>query len=268
MAPRLVALDVDGTILDHRGVVSPRVVAALGRAVAAGAVVTLSTGRPPVALDGVVPLLGGHASYAVCGNGVSIHTLQHRWPLLHRASYPRAIADAVIRQARNTFPGVGWAMTTEAGFGFESGFSALVPDPPPERHRLDDVLGLPGTVVHGMYAFDPARDVRALTVALGALLPDGLEAVYAGLPLVDVVRAGTDKSSGLAWLCEHLGFGAADVIAFGDNVNDHGMLRWAGHGVAMGNADATTRALADEVAPPIEADGVAVVLERVFGGNT
>jgi hydroxymethylpyrimidine pyrophosphatase-like HAD family hydrolase len=262
---RLVALDVDGTILGERGEVSGRVVAALAAVAGAGATVTLATGRPPVALGSVVPQLGGHVRYSVCGNGVSVHAVEpDSWPLLHRAAYPRATAEALVAGVRAALPAARFAMTTEVGFAFEPGFDALVPDPPPPAGRRADVLELGGELVTGMYVFEPGRDVHALTAAVAALVPDGLDAVYAGLPLVDVVVAGTDKATGVAWLCDHLGLDAADVVAFGDNVNDHAMLRWAGHGVAMGNADAATRAVADEVAPAIDDDGVAVVLERLL----
>ena len=75
-----------------------------------------------------------------------------------------------------------------------------------------------------------------------------------------------DKGTGLRWLCEHLGIERADVVAIGDEYNDHEMLRWAGHGVAMGNADAVTKALADSVTSTNAEDGVAVAIERLLAG--
>ena len=72
------------------------------------------------------------------------------------------------------------------------------------------------------------------------------------------------KGSGVAHLCERLGVERDDVVAFGDGLNDHEMLRWAGHGVAMGNADPSTRAIVDEVTASNDLDGVAMVVERLL----
>jgi hypothetical protein len=85
-----------------------------------------------------------------------------------------------------------------------------------------------------------------------------------GADCVEIGPAGIDKATGLAWLCTHLGIDPADVVAFGDEYNDHEMLRFAGHGVVMANANEHTRALADEIAPSNSDDGVAVVIERLL----
>jgi hydroxymethylpyrimidine pyrophosphatase-like HAD family hydrolase len=61
-----------------------------------------------------------------------------------------------------------------------------------------------------------------------------------------------------------LGVERHDVIAFGDGLNDHEMLKWAGRGVAMGNADAATKAVADEITASNDDDGVALVVERLL----
>ena len=82
--------------------------------------------------------------------------------------------------------------------------------------------------------------------------------------MTSVGPTGVDKGTGLAWLCAHLGVAAGDVVSFGDEFNDHEMLRWSGHGVAMANAHPLTRELADEVTVSNVDDGVAVALERIL----
>jgi len=83
--------------------------------------------------------------------------------------------------------------------------------------------------------------------------------------LLEVMPAGISKASGVAELAAMDGLGAGDVIAFGDMPNDIPMLAWAGHGVAMGNADPAAIAAADEVTAPNTEDGLARVLERWWG---
>ncbi|MGW9157307.1 HAD family hydrolase [Microbacterium sp. NPDC055665] len=76
---------------------------------------------------------------------------------------------------------------------------------------------------------------------------------------------GVTKATGLARLCEHLGIGRADVVAFGDALNDVEMLRWAGRGVAMAHAEPVVQAAADETTASNDDDGVAQVIERLLG---
>jgi hydroxymethylpyrimidine pyrophosphatase-like HAD family hydrolase len=81
---------------------------------------------------------------------------------------------------------------------------------------------------------------------------------------MEILPPGVTKGSALGRAADLLGFTSADTIAFGDMPNDIPMLIWAGRGVAMGNADHRVKAVADEVAPAHDDDGVAAVLERAF----
>jgi hydroxymethylpyrimidine pyrophosphatase-like HAD family hydrolase len=79
-----------------------------------------------------------------------------------------------------------------------------------------------------------------------------------------LLPAGVDKSSALDRLAAELGIDPTEAIAFGDNLNDIGMLRWAGRSFAMANADPTLFDIASDRAGHHEADGVAIVLEQLF----
>src|SRR5262245_22182060 len=81
---------------------------------------------------------------------------------------------------------------------------------------------------------------------------------------IDLHSAGVDKLAGVRRLTVQLGVRRLDVIAFGDDLDDHGVLSWAGRGIAMGNADPETIAIADEVTLTNDEDGVAVVLEALL----
>jgi hydroxymethylpyrimidine pyrophosphatase-like HAD family hydrolase len=101
-----------------------------------------------------------------------------------------------------------------------------------------------------------------------AVVPDEVHVSPSGLPgSVELTAPGVHKGSGVAHLCERLGVERADVVAFGDGLNDHEMLGWAGYGVAMGNAERPTHAIADEITTSNDEDGVAIVVERLLGAN-
>jgi hydroxymethylpyrimidine pyrophosphatase-like HAD family hydrolase len=86
-----------------------------------------------------------------------------------------------------------------------------------------------------------------------------------GAPFVEVMASGVSKASGLAQLCARLGVRQSEVLAFGDGLNDREMLAWAGHGVAVANADDAVKDIADAVTGSNDEDGVAQVLERTLG---
>jgi hydroxymethylpyrimidine pyrophosphatase-like HAD family hydrolase len=108
-------------------------------------------------------------------------------------------------------------------------------------------------------------DALGLLSALEPVLPEGVEATPSGLPgSVELTAPGIHKGRGLVELSERLGVPRRLVVAFGDGLNDREMLTWAGLGVAMGNADPATKAVADEVTASNDEDGVAVVVERLL----
>ncbi len=264
---RLIACDIDGTILRSDGTVSARTVRALEGAARVGTVITLATGRPGPATARVVADLGDAVRFVISGNGAVISAARGgaMAEVLHRSSFDRSTADTVVAMLRATVPGIRVSLATEAGLAFEHGFLDRLPDRAPPVTECDDALAVPGREVHALYVFHPERHVLDLLPDVLPVLPEHLEAVHAGIDAAEVTVAGTDKATALTWLVGHLGLTPADVVAFGDNVNDHAMLRWAGRGVAMANADAATRALADEVTATNDDDGVAAVVERLFG---
>ena len=122
--------------------------------------------------------------------------------------------------------------------------------------------------MHSAVLFAAGIDARRLQAIVWPLLPPGVAVSPSGLPgSVELTRPGIHKGSGLIQLCEHLGVAQGDVLAFGDGLNDHEMLAWAGWGVAMRHADPATRELADEVTASNDDDGVALVIERMLAGE-
>ena len=91
---------------------------------------------------------------------------------------------------------------------------------------------------------------------------DGRLYISKSLPyFLEFASPDVTKASGLAFLAEHLGFGAAATVAFGDGENDVELLQWAGYGVAVANAHERVLAVADWICPPAAEEGVAQVIE-------
>lgn len=265
MSPRLVALDLDGTLLDPTGRVSARSVAALEAARDQGWWVVAATGRPPHMATDLLGATTTAFSHGVMGNGTMVYAFPGPEVLLER-TFAADVARDVVTRLRSEDPRFGFALATEGGFAHERGFVERLPALHGLAEPDADVLHLDGDVAIKLMVFHHDRSAHDLLGALPALLGPDLQVSHLGADAVEVGPAGIDKGSGLAWLCDHLGVAPGDVVAFGDEYNDHSMLRWAGHGVAMGNADHVTKALADEVAPSNADDGVAVVLERLLTG--
>jgi hydroxymethylpyrimidine pyrophosphatase-like HAD family hydrolase len=260
---RLLALDVDGTLLTSAEELTDRTRQALARAEGSGWHVALVTGRPlPIALPVVHDL--GLGRYVVAANGATVADT-HTGTVLYQASLPGAVAVDAILRVRRVLPGLGLAVTTATGFFREVGFETLAPLSRTEGVVVDDALPAPTEAVHSVVLFVDHLDALGLLAAVVPVLPEGVEATPSGLPgSVELTAPGVHKGRGLVELSEHLGVRRHGVVAFGDGLNDREMLAWAGLGVAMGNADPATKAVADEVTTSNDEDGVAVVVERLL----
>jgi HAD superfamily hydrolase (TIGR01484 family) len=271
--PKLVASDVDGTLLDPLERVTPRTAGVIAKVVAAGTPFVLVTGRPPRWVPPVARA-AGLSGYAVCTNGAAIYDLGTDRILSVRGLDPMQLRD-VTHSLRELLPDIRVAAertsvgpSALAAFATEPGFRNPWGNPDgmdAENNEVPtaEVLGHPATkllVRHGELTSDE------LAAAAGEVLGGaGLEITYStNRGLIEVSAGGVTKATGLAEVCELLDVPAAGVVAFGDMPNDVEMLRWSGHGVAMANAHADVLAAADEVTAPNSEDGVAQVLERWF----
>ena len=269
-APRLIATDVDGTLLDDERSVSARTVRAISRAVAAGTGFVLVTGRPPRWIPPITDTLpAGLVRVCVCANGAVLYDAVDDTVLGAHTLTPDAVR-AVAAAAGQLFPGC--ALGVERVGNSATG-------------RIDEFLAEPGYVhAWGDADVDPAsrdelltRPVTKMLIRSPELSSDQMLARLAprveGLcdltfshpgGLLEAAAPGVTKATGLAEVAERAGIPAADVVAFGDMPNDREMLRWAGRGVAMGNAHPELISVADEVTAPNTAHGLAEVLERWF----
>ena len=260
--PRLVATDLDGTLLRSDGTVSDRTRSVLAAVAAAGVPLVLVTGRAPRSVGAVVAETG-HRGVAICANGAV------RWdPASERALsqrlIPADVARAVTDDLRAVLPELVFAAELPGlGFGHEPGYvpSRVWPGTP---GPIADVVGVGAVTVLGHHPVLGPDELLARTLPVVA----GRLSVTASSSrsFVELNAAGVDKATGLAAFAAELGLAAADVVAFGDMPNDLPMLRWAGHAVAVAGAHPDVLAVADEVAGSNDDDAVAEVLARWFPG--
>jgi Cof subfamily protein (haloacid dehalogenase superfamily) len=259
--PRLVATDLDGTLLRSDGTVSPRTREVLIELDHRGVPVVFVTGRPLRWMEQLWGAVGAHG-LAIVANGAVVYDVT-----THRIREVTGIArEAGLRLAQAItagVPGATFAIETVEGIRLGSGFAGRR-DLPAEtpRGRLEDVWDQDAVKIlvrHPSLPFDELRE--AVTAAVGDLAT----ASWSMEGLVEISAAGVTKAATLARIAAELGVGSADVVAFGDMPNDLAMLTWAGTSYAMGNAHSSVRGIAGHEAPTNDDDGVATVLSELFG---
>ena len=265
---RLLALDLDGTLLNEEKHITPRTLAALNRAREQGVLFVPVTGRPAQGLPQAVLDLPG-LRYAVTSNGATIRDLQedrfllekHLTPATCRAVLARCADFDMIRQVFRE--GVGYLSqadydTLKARY---AGTAMLA-------YHLSTRKILPGTVedfltqderpVEELFFLTDSTDTKArLRAALSGIPDIGFADPFPND--LEVIAGGIDKGIGLHFL---LGMEASEVLAMGDGGSDLPLLQAAGIGVAMANATEEVKAAADYITTSCDEDGVAVALEK------
>ncbi|MGW1595215.1 Cof-type HAD-IIB family hydrolase [Streptomyces sp. NPDC002343] len=260
---RLVATDLDGTLLRSDQSVSARTLRALARAAGAGARHLVVTGRPASACKQYLAELG-YQGLAVCGQGAQLYDAGAD-RLLSSASLDLDLAREVVERVEAALGPLELGVVTappESRFKVTPRFGERV------RHGWDVTTDrallwtdpIDKLVLH--HTSVPEDEVEAVA---RTLCGDRVTVVHSVRGMVEVLPAGTTKAAGVERAAKLLGCDAAETVAFGDMPNDIPLLAWAGHGVAVANAHPALRAMADEIAPGNDEDGVAVVLERLFG---
>ncbi|WP_110181366.1 HAD family hydrolase [Nocardioides solisilvae] len=262
--PRLVATDLDGTLLDAAGAVTARTREVISVLDEMGVPVVFVTGRPMRWMETLWEAVGGHG-LAICSNGGIVYDVPTH-SVRQARTIPRDVLVKVGRTLRRTVPGTTFALEKTGGFALEDDFLShaddrRVPDVP--RGRLEQIAD--GTVVKLLARHDrlaPEEFWGVVEEAVGRLVTTTWSSVGS---LVEMSAAGVTKASTLAELCRELGVAPGEVVAFGDMPNDLPLLEWAGTSYAMGNAHPTVLALADHTAPRHDEDGVARTLAEIFG---
>lgn len=261
---RLVATDLDGTLLRSDGSVSERTRAAVAAVLGAGVEVVLTTGRPPRLVTPVAEALAGAGGAlggaAICANGALVIDLATGTVLEHAALAP-GVAGALVRELRAALPGLLFSFELGLEWAREQAYhDAFFPPPAP---CYADALELAREPVTKLLARHPELPAAHVLATAQRVCGDRAVATTAGGPTVEISAAGVTKASALARLCAARGVAPAEVIAFGDAPNDLELLAFAGRSVAVANAVPEVVAAAGETTLANDEDGVAVVLERV-----
>lgn len=259
MTPRLVATDLDGTLVRRDGSVSSytrEVLAALDRR---GVPVIFVTGRPLRWTTPVFEHVGSHG-LAIVSNGAMVWDVAEHLPRMTRAM-EGDVALEVAERIRTAVPGSMFGAERADGFVTEPGFPTG-----PEIGATATLAELTGEPMLKLLALHPDLEPddywRRAEAAVGDLATVTHSSTFA---LLEISARGVTKAATLAEVCASLGVDARDVIAFGDMPNDLAMLTWAGRSYAMADAHPEVIACAAHLAPSHEDDGVARVLAEVFG---
>ena len=259
--PRLVATDLDGTLLHSDGTVTARTRAVLDELDARGVPVVFTTGRPIRWMVDLWEAVGGHG-LAICSNGGIVYDVARREVREHRP-VPREVGLSLAEAVRAAIPGTTFAVEHTAGWASETGFPRH-PDDREDRVQgawdeiyRDDVVKI--LAVHRELEPEDFWDRVAHVVGRSAVTTWS-----SSFALVEISAAGVTKATTLASLAAEMGLGPEEVVAFGDMPNDLPMLEWAGTSYAMANAHASVQELADHLAPSNDDDGVAAVLSELF----
>lgn len=258
----LVALDVDGTLVDHDGIMTDGVRAAAGAVVDAGHHVIIATGRSLGALLPIAEKIGLRTGYGVCSNGgVTIRldpSLDKGYEVITRMTFDPAPA---LNALRDRIPGARFALEDAQGnFLATSRFQ-------------DDSFGIEARGVDFEHLLN-AEAVRVVVNSAEASMDEFSDAIStAGLQGVayaigwsswlDIAAAGVTKASALEVLRCSLAVDRSLTVAVGDGSNDIEMLQWAGRGVAMGQAAENVKAAANEVTASVYDDGAAAILRSL-----
>lgn len=257
---RLIASDLDGTLLRNDGSISPRTRGAIRAAEAAGIAFVFVTARPPRHIKELADA-AGLTGLAVCSNGAILYDLG-RSSVMHREALAPNIAREFVEVLRVALPELAFAAEYELHLARDPRFPAFSDECPTAASEIDAFLdhGLVKLLVH-----HPEHEAELLTELVAKAVGRLGEVNHSGGPtFIEVAAAGVSKATGLGRLCSNLQVDSSEVMAFGDMPNDLPMLHFAGRAVAVANAHRVVLAAAHEVTASNEEDGVAQTIEALL----
>ncbi|RVX42482.1 hypothetical protein EDD27_5114 [Nonomuraea polychroma] len=261
--PRIVATDLDGTLLASDRTVSPRTRRALQTARAAGAEIVFVTARAPRGVRAVAEQAGVTGT-AICSNGAIVYDLGTD-EITGSLPLDPASARKAAQALAEALPGVGLAAETGRAVLTEAAYTRRIADDLAYYRQVRSVFDEEQPIVK-LLALSPAHTADEMAAAVTAVLAGLAEVTHSGEHgLLEISAPGVTKAATLDRLCKERGVDPSEVVAFGDMPNDLAVLAYAGAGYAMANAHPAVLAAIERRTLSNDEDGVAVVLERLYG---
>jgi Cof subfamily protein (haloacid dehalogenase superfamily) len=263
----LIALDLDGTVMGRERIISQRVRHAVKQAIDQGHLVTIATGRGFAPTAHFAQDLGVNAPI-ICYQGALVRDYRDG-RTVHSATIPLAVARDLI--AFSETRKLNFQVYTQDDRAYVDQLNSVA-------EGIAELTGIPVTAVKDLAGwlshppikfifFEQEDAVPELVRDLKAQFDGHLQVVRSWDQLIEATGASISKGEALARLAVHMGVAQAETIAVGDQDNDVSMIAWAGLGVAMGNASPAAKAVANVVAPALEADGAAWAIEQYVLGK-
>jgi Cof subfamily protein (haloacid dehalogenase superfamily) len=262
--PKLIATDLDGTIVNHDGTISERTVTTFKRARDMGVEIFFVTGRPPRWMPEIREAFG--FGNAICGNGAMLYDLLGDKVL---EEWLISVDDQLetVKRLRLAIPEISFAVESHSYFHREK---AYIPrwDVGLDNVGVNEIEGIIQSPALKLLARCSAQNISSdamLDIAIPVL--DGLVTVTHSNPhdsLLEISAINVSKGATLAKMAARLGIDAADCVTFGDNPNDFSMLAWSGRSYAMASGHPDGATIAKSVAAPCEEDGVAKAIDALL----
>lgn len=260
---RLVATDLDGTLLRSDKTISEFTSAILQRLRNAGVTIVMISARPPRIIRKFAQSTG-IGGLAICCNGAIIYDLDQDKILRQQALQPHQV-EHLMTCLRSSF--------SDLSFAGENGLEVVCEEAfHPFRSQHDTRLSC--IVEASEICHSPQIEVlvrhATLTIpelheqVMALLDSNAYTVTYSSSTYLEISQGGIHKGTALATLCAQLGIEAHEVVAFGDMPNDLPLLQWAGLGVAVANAHPLVLEVAHHITLSNEEDGVAYLLEQLL----
>lgn len=258
---RMVATDLDGTLLRDDKTVNAWTRSVLDAAVEAGIHVVPVTARQPLGMIEIAEQAGLTGWAIGCNGALGYHLttgellFEHLVPVREMTDLTAAVLSELPESRFAAVRDRGHTFVAQDGYARMANIGDHGRDPQRMgRVQLTDVIKHPALKLVVRHPWVHPRDLLRVLLQVGT---GGLEATWSGAPFVEIVAPGVTKATGLEQLCDHLSINAREVAAFGDGLNDIEMLRWAGHSYVMDGAADAVREAAKGIAVSNMDDGVA-----------
>ncbi len=259
---RLVALDIDDTLVDHSSIIPQRSLNALRQAQAQGVEIVLATGRGYLGTEAIRRQLGDGFHYIICFGGALVAAYDSGAPRIHRFLREEDVA-ACIRIANDLGLHVQIYQGDEVIFQRMTEFARQycayqkLPCRTDEELLEHDLSGVPKVLIYA-----PPAEEEAYKRLVSERLPKHLHALGSKPGFIEIGDISVTKGSAVKALAEQLGIDRAETCAIGDNTLDQDMIEWAGVGCCVRNGKESVQAAADMIIPAQSEEGVAWFLER------